>query len=84
MQLMPATAALLGVENPFDPAQNIDGGARFLRYLLERYGGDTARALAAYNAGPGRVDASGGVPRIPETMDYVSAILGRLSLPGSF
>jgi soluble lytic murein transglycosylase-like protein len=84
MQLMPETAALLGVDNPFDPEQNIGGGARFLRYLLGRYEGNTALALAAYNAGPGRVDASGGVPRIPETMDYVSTILGQLKLPGSF
>ncbi len=80
MQLMPATAALLGVEDPFDPAQNLNGGARFLRYLLGRYAGDTGLALAAYNAGPARVDAAGGIPPIPETLDYVGAILRRLNI----
>jgi soluble lytic murein transglycosylase-like protein len=83
MQLMPETAALLGVADPFDPAQNIDGGARFLRYLLGRYAGSTALALAAYNAGPARVDASGGVPPIPETIDYVGAILAAITPPAA-
>jgi soluble lytic murein transglycosylase-like protein len=79
MQLMPGTASLLGVEDPFEPRQNLDGGARFLRSLLDRYGGNLALALAAYNAGPARVDATGGVPPIPETMDYVTAILKKLT-----
>lgn len=83
MQLMPETAAILGVDNPFDPAQNVDGGARYLRHLLGRYDGDLALALAAYNSGPTRVDEAGGVPPIPETVEYVLSILRRLtSAPG--
>lgn len=80
MQLMPATALDLAVENPFDPKENVDAGARFLKQLLVRYGGDLALALGAYNAGPSRVDAAGGVPGIPETVDYVSRILSRLGI----
>jgi hypothetical protein len=78
MQLMPATAAGLGVENPFDPRANVQGGAKFLKQLLLKYDGDLPLALAAYNAGPSRVDSAGGVPLIPETLDYVSGILDRL------
>jgi len=78
MQLMPATAQLLGVKDPFDPKENVDAGAKFLKMLLSRYGGNLALALGAYNAGPGRVDAAGGVPPIPETQDYVNDILTRL------
>jgi soluble lytic murein transglycosylase-like protein len=78
MQLMPATASLLGIADPFEPRQNLNGGARFLRSLLDRYGGDLVLALAAYNAGPARVDASGGVPPIPETMNYVTEIMKKL------
>jgi soluble lytic murein transglycosylase-like protein len=77
MQLMPATAKALGVGNPFDPKQSVDAGARFLRTLLDAYG-DLPRALAAYNAGPARVNASGGVPDIPETVQYVQKIVGAL------
>lgn len=78
MQLMPSTAALLGVKDPFDPKENVDAGTRFLKMLLDRYSGNLALALGAYNAGPGRVDAAGGVPPIPETQDYVKEILSRL------
>jgi soluble lytic murein transglycosylase-like protein len=78
MQLMPATAIQLGVPDPFDPAQNVEAGATFLKQLLERYGGDLTMALGAYNAGPAKVDAAGGVPKIPETEDYVKQILSNL------
>jgi len=79
MQLMPGTARLMGVTNPRDPHANIDGGARYLRRMLDRFGGDVALALAAYNAGPGRVERARGIPRIAETQDYVRRILGSLS-----
>ncbi len=78
MQLMPETAAVLGVDDVFDPRENVQAGAKFLKQLLTRYEGSVPLALAAYNAGPARVDAAGGVPFIPETLDYVSAILGRM------
>lgn len=77
MQLMPATADELGVRDAFDPQQNVEGGTRLLKRLLTKYGGDVALALGAYNAGSGRVDREGGVPKIPETMNYVSDILSR-------
>jgi soluble lytic murein transglycosylase-like protein len=77
-QLMPGTAQSLGV-NPDDPMANLEGGARYLRQQLDRFGGDLEKALAAYNAGPGRVEQAGGVPRIRETQTYVAAVLGRLS-----
>jgi len=78
MQLMPETAADLGVADPFDPAQNLGGGARFLRQLLDRYAGNLALALGAYNAGPRHVDRLGRLPLFPETVNYVSEILGKL------
>ncbi len=79
-QLMPGTARQLGV-NPHDPNANLEGGARYLRQQLDAFGGDLEKALAAYNAGPGRVTRAGGIPAIRETQLYVAAILGRLSQP---
>ena len=78
MQLMPETAEEFDVDDPFDPKQNVEAGAKLLKSLLERYKNDPALALGAYNAGPERVDQAGGVPQIPETMDYVTAILEKL------
>lgn len=77
-QLMPATARALGV-NPRDPVANLEGGARFLRTLLDMFDGDVEKALAAYNAGPARVLKAGGIPDIAETRGYVTAIIGRLA-----
>jgi soluble lytic murein transglycosylase-like protein len=74
-QLMPATAQALGVADPRDPAQSIEGGARYLREQLDRFGGDAAKALAAYNAGPDAVERFGGVPPYPETQQYVRNVL---------
>jgi len=80
MQLMPATAEQLDVAEPFDAQSNVEGGTKYLRQLLERYKGDLRLALAAYNAGPGAVDAAGGVPDIAETRVYVNAILGLMGI----
>jgi soluble lytic murein transglycosylase-like protein len=80
MQLMPATAVELGVKDPFDPEQNISGGAKLLKQLLERYKGDMGLALAAYNAGPGAVDKTGAVPNYAETKAYVGEILRNLTM----
>jgi soluble lytic murein transglycosylase-like protein len=81
MQLMPATQAFLHVRNPFDPRESIDAGARLLKQLLDRYRGNLALALSAYNAGPARVDPILAIPPIPETRDYVSRILAQLAAP---
>jgi soluble lytic murein transglycosylase-like protein len=75
-QLMPGTAAALGVTNPLDPAQAIDGGAKYLAQQLKAFDGDVRKALAAYNAGPGAVQRYGGVPPYAETQNYVRAVLG--------
>jgi len=75
MQLMPSTASQLGVQNAFDPHANVDGGSRYLRELLERYNFDLIKALAAYNAGPQRVEQYGGVPPYYETRAYVARIV---------
>ena len=74
-QLMPGTAASLGVTDPTDPAQAIEGGAKYLRQQLDRFGGDVAKALAAYNAGPGAVAKYGGVPPYAETQAYVRKVM---------
>ena len=76
MQLMPGTASLLGVRDSFDPRQNIDGGVRHLRALIERFGDNLSLALAAYNAGERAVVSHGGVPPYPETRNYVTRVLG--------
>ena len=82
MQLMPDIAQQFNVD-PFDPKQNVQGGSRYLKQLMTRYKGDLKLALAAYNAGPQRVDAGNKVPDIPETTSYVDAILKDLSTNGS-
>lgn len=80
-QLMPSTARELGVD-PDDPLANLEGGARYLREQLDRFDGDLEKALAAYNAGPGRVQRASGVPRIRETQNYVAAVMERLNTHG--
>jgi soluble lytic murein transglycosylase-like protein len=79
MQLMPATQASLGVEDPFDPEASLMAGAKLLRELLSRYNGSIPLALSAYNAGPKRVDQADGIPPIAETRNYVAQILSRLT-----
>jgi soluble lytic murein transglycosylase-like protein len=74
MQLMPDVASEMGVDDPFDPRQNIMGGAKYLRRLLDRHRGNMRLALASYNAGPGNVTEYGGVPPFPETRKYVKTV----------
>jgi hypothetical protein len=76
MQLMPGTAAELGVANAYDPRQNVEGGVKYLRQLLDMFHNDPTKAVAAYNAGPGAVQKYGGVPPFAETQNYVKRIIG--------
>jgi soluble lytic murein transglycosylase-like protein len=83
MQLIPATAQRFGVGNPFDPAQNVEGGTTYLKTLLDRYNGDLTKSLAAYNAGEHAVDLSGGVPAYRETRRYVQKVTSAYFRPDS-
>ena len=78
-QLMPSTAEGLGVSNPLDPAQSLEGGAKYLRQMLDKFGNDYTKAVAAYNAGPGAVEKANGIPPYQETISYVRKVLGGLS-----
>jgi hypothetical protein len=82
MQLIPSTGARFGVSDPFDPAQNIDGGVRYLRFLLEMFDGNLSLSLAAYNSGENRVARLGRIPQIRETQDYVGKVYAALERMG--
>jgi hypothetical protein len=82
MQLMPSTASVLGVRNSFDPRENIDGGVRHLRGMIDRFPGNLPFAIAAYNAGEKAVTAYGGIPPYPETQDYVVRVLRYYGMEG--
>lgn len=79
MQLMPDTAEQLAVHDVFDPKENIEAGAKYLKQLIDKYKGDLKLALGAYNSGPTTVDQAGAIPDIPETRDYVDSILKKLA-----
>jgi soluble lytic murein transglycosylase-like protein len=79
MQLMPGTAAGLGVSDAYDPEQNVAGGTKYIKQLLDHFGGDVKLAVAAYNAGPGAVEKYGGVPPYAETQNYVQNVLSSYS-----
>jgi hypothetical protein len=83
MQLIPGTAQRFGVNNAFDPAQNVEGGTTYLKSLLDRYNGDLSKSLAAYNAGEHAVDMHGGVPAYRETQQYVQKVTEAYFRPGS-
>jgi soluble lytic murein transglycosylase-like protein len=83
MQLMPATAKSLGVQKPFNPADNLNGGITYLKGLIQQYKGNVPKALAAYNAGPGAVNKYGGIPPYQETRQYVRNIMNTLNTPPS-